>query len=174
MKRKSLEAVLCPIARSLDNVGEWWSLLIIRDAFHGLRRFDEFQKSLDIAPNMLTRRLNSLVENELLEKHQYSEKPARFEYLLTAKGRDLAPVLTALFAWGNKHLFPDGVSIQFEDIKTGQIVEPVLVDKQTGKEISSQYHRLSPGPAADQAMKDRIKHIHQTHQPALSQKESST
>jgi len=172
MKRKSLETTLCPIARSLDHVGEWWSLLIIRDAFHGLRRFDEFQKSLSIAPNMLTRRLNSLLENGLLEKHQYSKRPARFEYLLTEKGRDLAPVLTTLFSWGNKHLFPEGISIQFEDIKTGQIVEPILIDRQTGKEISSQHHRLIPGPSADQAMKERIKHIQQTHQSASSLKES--
>ena len=109
-----------------------------------------------------------------MEKHQYSERPARFEYLLTAKGRDLAPVLTALFSWGNKHLCPDGISIQFEDIKTGQVVEPILVDKQTGKEISSRHHRLIPGPAADQAMKDRIKHIQQTHQSASLLKESSS
>jgi len=71
----------CPIARSLERVGEWWSILILRDALHGLTRFDEFQKSLGIAPNMLTRRLNALVEGGLLERRRYSERPPRDEYL---------------------------------------------------------------------------------------------
>ncbi len=77
MQRKSFGDLQCPIARSLERVGEWWSILILRDAFHGLKRFDEFQKNLDIAPNMLTRRLHALVESGLLEKQRYSEHPPR-------------------------------------------------------------------------------------------------
>ena len=73
MQRKSFGAMPCPIARSLERVGEWWSILILRDAFQGLTRFDQFQKGLDIAPNILTRRLNSLVEAGLFERHRYSE-----------------------------------------------------------------------------------------------------
>ncbi len=83
----------CPIARSLERVGEWWSMLIMRDALHGMRRFDEFQKSLGIAPNMLTRRLSALVETGLLERRRYSEHPPRDEYVPTARGRDFLPVL---------------------------------------------------------------------------------
>ena len=79
MQRKTLAHAECPIARSLERVGEWWSILIMRDALHGLRRFDEFSRSLDIAPNMLTRRLNSLVEDGLLERRAYSERPLRYE-----------------------------------------------------------------------------------------------
>ena len=79
MQRKSFGDMQCPIARSLERVGEWWSILILRDAFHGLTRFDQFQKSLEIAPNMLTRRLNSLVEAGLLERRPYSERPPRDE-----------------------------------------------------------------------------------------------
>src|SRR5271163_2427100 len=103
MRRKSFDDMQCPIARALDRVGEWWSILILRDAFHGLTRFDQFQKSLGIAPNMLTRRLNGLVESGLLERRLYSERPPREEYVLTPRGRDFRTVLWTLVAWGNKH-----------------------------------------------------------------------
>src|SRR6201989_2387122 len=103
MQRKSFGSMSCPIARSLERVGEWWSILILRDAFYGMTRFDEFQKSLDIAPSMLTRRLNALVESGLLERRRYSEKPPRDEYVLTETGRDFRPVMWALIGWGNRH-----------------------------------------------------------------------
>ena len=108
MQRKSFGKMQCPIARSLERVGEWWSMLILRDALHGLTRFDEFQKSLGIAPNMLTRRLNALVEAGLLERRRYSERPPRDEYVLTERGRDFRPVLLSLLAWGNRHFAPEG------------------------------------------------------------------
>src|ERR1700736_5180257 len=108
MQRKSYGNMKCPIARSLDRVGEWWSILILRDAFYGLRRFDEFQKSLGVAPNILTRRLNRLVESGLLERRPYSEHPPRDEYVLTERGRDFRPVLLALLAWGNRHFALEG------------------------------------------------------------------
>ncbi len=80
MQRKSFGKMPCPIARSLERVGEWWSILIIRDALHGFTRFDEFQKNLNIAPNMLTRRLSALVDAGLLRRLRYSERPPRYEY----------------------------------------------------------------------------------------------
>ena len=95
MQHKSFGNMQCPIARSLERVGEWWSILILRDAFLGLTRFDQFQKSLDIAPNILARRLNALVEAGLLERRSYSARPPRDEYVLTALGRDFRPVLWA-------------------------------------------------------------------------------
>lgn len=107
MQRKSFENMNCPVARSLERVGEWWSILILRDVTRGLHRFDEFEKNLGIAPNMLTRRLNSLVENGLLEKRQYSERPPRYEYHLTPRGEDFRPVLRALYEWGSKHFFSE-------------------------------------------------------------------
>ena len=91
MRRKSFETMPCPIARSLERVGEWWSILILRDAFRGATRFEQFQKSLDIAPNMLTRRLNALVESGLLERRRYSERPPRDEYVLTERGPRFPP-----------------------------------------------------------------------------------
>ena len=86
------------MARCVDQIGDWWSLLILRDALTGVSRFDAFQKSLGIAPTMLTRRLGGLVEDGLMERHRYQDHPPRDEYLLTEKGRDFQPVLFALLA----------------------------------------------------------------------------
>jgi DNA-binding HxlR family transcriptional regulator len=108
MQHKDLGAMPCPIARGLDRVGEWWSMLILRDAFAGITRFDAFQDSLGIAPAMLTRRLASLVEAGMLERRQYSERPPRDEYVLTPRGLDFRPVLIAMLAWGNRHFAPEG------------------------------------------------------------------
>ncbi|MEO6918605.1 MAG: helix-turn-helix domain-containing protein [Collimonas sp.] len=156
MQRKSFGNMQCPIARSLERVGEWWSILILRDAFYGLTRFDEFQKSLDIAPNMLTRRLNALVEEGLLERHLYCEKPPRHEYLLTPRGRDFRPVLLALLTWGNKHFAPEGESVVLLDASSGDKVEPVLYDVARGQPINEKQYLIGAGPAAGLAMQERI------------------
>jgi DNA-binding HxlR family transcriptional regulator len=101
---REYEGQNCSIARALEIVGERWTLLIIRDAFLGVRRFDEFQESLGIARNVLTDRLNRLVDEGIFERVRYSERPERFEYRLTAKGRELSVTLTGLRQWGDKHL----------------------------------------------------------------------
>lgn len=103
MRRKSFADDRCPVARTLDRVGDPWSMLILREAGFGRTRFDEFQENLGIAPNMLIRRLESLVEAGMLQRKLYSQKPARFEYLLTDRGRDFQPVLVALKAFGERH-----------------------------------------------------------------------
>jgi DNA-binding HxlR family transcriptional regulator len=149
MQRKSLKTTQCPIARSLERVGEWWSILILRDAFLGLTRFDAFQDSLGIAPNMLARRLKGLVESGLLEKRRYQERPPRFEYLLTERGRDFRPVLWALLSWGNRHFAPEGVSVQIIDGKSGEVAEPMLIDRKTGKPLTTPRFHAAPGPAAN-------------------------
>jgi DNA-binding HxlR family transcriptional regulator len=149
MRRKSFGNMQCPIARSLEQVGEWWSILILRDAFSGLTRFDQFQENLGIAPNMLTRRLNSLVESGLLERRRYSERPPRDEYLLTQAGRDFRPVLWALLAWGNKHFAPEGKSVVIVDSRTGEEAEPVLVDRNSGRPLVAPDFHSAAGPAAD-------------------------
>jgi DNA-binding HxlR family transcriptional regulator len=155
MQRKSFSAMACPIARSLERVGEWWSILILRDALRGLRRFDDFQKNLDIAPNMLTRRLNALVENGLLERRRYSEHPPRYEYVPTERAQDFRPVLTTLIAWGNRHFAPEGASVQVVDRETGVAVDPILVDRNTGRRITEHTHELAPGPAANEDVRRR-------------------
>ncbi|QRX82056.1 helix-turn-helix domain-containing protein [Glaciimonas sp. PAMC28666] len=156
MHRKSFSNMSCPIARSLERVGEWWSILILRDAFYGMTRFDEFQKSLDIAPNILTRRLTALVAEGLMERRQYLEKPPRYEYLLTASGTAFKPVMIALLAWGNDHFTPDGVSVVLTDLHTGAIVEPVLIDANSGKPIVGDNYVLGAGPAASEGIRNRM------------------
>lgn len=98
----------CSIARTLDIVGERWTLLIVRDAFSGVRRFDDFLVRLPIARNVLTDRLNTLVEHGILRRKRYQEHPARYEYRLTSRGTDLYPVLVALMQWGDSNLEPAG------------------------------------------------------------------
>ena len=104
MLKRDYEGQDCSIARTLEIVGERWTLLIVRDAFLGLRRFDEFQASLGIARNVLSDRLNRLVEAGILERVRYSRRPARYEYRLTRKGRELNVALAGLRQWGDKHL----------------------------------------------------------------------
>ena len=149
MRRTSFGNMQCPIARSLERVGEWWSILILRDAFHGLRRFDEFQENLGIAPNMLARRLKALVEAGLLERRRYNDRPPRNEYLLTQTGRDFRPVLWALLAWGNKHFAPEGPSVVVVDSATGREADPLLVDGNSGRPLVEPDFRSAAGPAAD-------------------------
>jgi DNA-binding HxlR family transcriptional regulator len=156
MQHTRLAAMPCPIARGLDRVGEWWSILILRDAFAGLSRFEEFRDSLGIAPNMLTRRLNALVEAGLLERRRYSERPPRYEYRLTERGADFRQVLVALLAWGNRHFAPEGASVQILNTETGAPAEPMLVDRATGAEIAAPAYRIAPGPAATEATRRRL------------------
>lgn len=155
MQRKSFDKMECPVARSLERVGEWWSILIMRDAIYGLTRFDQFQASLQIAPNMLTRRLAVLVEAGLLEKRLYSEKPPRYEYIVTARGRDFRSVLWSLQSWGNRHFAPEGESVTLVDKATGARAEPILIDRLTGKPITEATHVNVPGPAASARLQRR-------------------
>jgi DNA-binding HxlR family transcriptional regulator len=156
MQRKSFNSMQCPIARSLERVGEWWTILILRDAFYGMTRFDEFEKSLGISPNVLTRRLKGLVDEGLLERRQYSEKPPRFEYLLTDRGRDFMPVFFALMSWGNKHFAPEGTSVVLQDAKTGALIDPILVNRADGKPLTDTNWVFGAGPAARQSLQHRI------------------
>lgn len=153
MEKKSFEKMPCSVARALEHVGEWWNILILRDAMMGLARFDEFQTSLGIAPNTLTRRLNSLVESGLLERRRYSERPPRYEYVLTERGQDFLPVMAALSAWGNKHCSPKGLDTMIVSRKGKKAVEPVVVDKKTGEELSYSDVLFAAGPAATKLKK---------------------
>ncbi|MEQ1601475.1 MAG: helix-turn-helix domain-containing protein [Methylophilaceae bacterium] len=156
MQRTSFKNMDCSAAKALECVGEWWSILILRDAFLGLSKFDEFQNSLGIASNSLTRRLKHLTENGLLERRIYSERPKRYEYILTEKGRDFFPVLVALTRWGNQHLAPNGAYVQLADRITGKLLEPKLMDKQSLLEITYANVIVQPGPGATEALKARL------------------
>jgi DNA-binding HxlR family transcriptional regulator len=126
----------CPIARSLSTIGDAWSMLILRDAHAGLTRFDQFRKSLGIAPTILTRRLVSLTEAGLLEKHRYSERPPRDEYRLTQAGLDFLPVLFMIGTWGRQHL-GGGKLMRFYDAETGTEIRAIAVDEVTGARIGT-------------------------------------
>ncbi|BBU63304.1 transcriptional regulator [Methylosinus sp. C49] len=131
----------CPIARSLALVGDAWSMLILRDAQMGLTRFDQFRKSLGIAPTILTRRLATLTEEGLLQKRRYSERPPREEYLLTTAGRDFLPVLFMIGAWGSQYR-GGGKLTRFLDAETGMEIKPVAVDEVTGAKIGTRPIRI--------------------------------
>src|SRR5262249_35420172 len=118
MQHKSFETMPCPIARSLARVGEWWSMLILRDALHGRTRSVRSRKCPGSAPTSLARRQKGRVEAGLPSRRRYSEKPPRDEYLLTARGRDSRRVLLALRAGGNRHFAPEGASVLLVDAKT--------------------------------------------------------
>ena len=166
MQRKSFGKMSCPIARSLERVGEWWSMLIMRDALDGMTRFDEFQKSLGIAPNMLARRLNALIEAGLLVRRRYSNHPPRYEYVPTARGRDLHPVLVALMAWGNKHFAPEGPSVILVNRKTRAIVDPILADRATGRPMEEADYAFAAGPAAGTRTRQRYDAAERVSLPA--------
>lgn len=145
----------CPIARSLERVGEWWSILLLRDAFHGLTRFDQFQKSLEIAPNILARRLAALVDGGLLERRRYSEHPPRYEYLPTERAQEFRPVLYLLNSWGNKHFAPEGPSVLIVNSKTGGRADPIVIDRVTGRPIGTGEFKWIAGPAANERTRKR-------------------
>lgn len=155
MQRTSLSRDECPIARSLDRVGEWWSMLIMRDALQGLRRFDEFSRSLGIAPNMLTRRLGALVEAGMLERRLYSERPPRYEYVPTAKGEDFRMVLMSLVAWGNRHYAEEGTSVEVVERETGRPLQPMMASAE-GQVVPWEACVLQAGPAASDGMRERL------------------
>lgn len=157
MGRKSFGHTQCPIARGLEHVGQWWSILIVRDACYGLTRFDEFEKSLGIAPNMLTRRLKGLVESGLMKRRRYNVHPPRYEYVLTEVGRDFQSVVLSLMAWGDKYFAPEGSSVILKNVNTGEVAVPVLTDKVSGKEIiASGLFKVVAGPAAGDAIRARM------------------
>ncbi|MFJ8024591.1 winged helix-turn-helix transcriptional regulator [Streptomyces sp. NPDC096311] len=153
MERKSFEDMSCPVALALERVGEWWSILILRDATHGITRFDEFQKSLGISPNSLTRRLGALVEAGLLERRRYNERPPRDEYVLTEVGHAFQPVLIALYAFGSDHFPPEAPNVRLVDKESGTDVEPLLIDRATGRPIDEEHTTFLPGPSADDRLR---------------------
>ena len=161
MKSAQLTEMLCPVARSVGRIGDSWSMLIMRDAFQGMTRFDEFEKSLHIAPNILTRRLADLVDNGMLERRQYSERPPRYEYVLTDLGRSFRPVLVALIAWGNENFAPEGVSMQLVDRETGLPAAPVPFDSNASVPLSDERYMFAAGPAASENMQLRLSRAEQ-------------
>jgi len=140
---------VCSIAGALEVIGERWSLLIVRDVFLGLRRFDEIQADLGIARNVLNTRLTKLVEQGVLERRRYTERPPRHEYRLTDKGLDLWPTMVALMQWGDRHTVPPaGPPVVLEHRGCGGAVDEHRVCEQCGARLSASDVRALPGPGA--------------------------
>ncbi len=136
MQRTHFDHMACSVARTLDIVGEWWTLLILRDIFYGIRRFDVLRRHLGVSRKVLTNRLNTLVKNDILDRVRYQQKPNRYEYRLTERGRELYPVIVALMVWGDRWLAKAGEPpVVLVDRETGEPLEPVLVSADNGLEI---------------------------------------
>jgi DNA-binding HxlR family transcriptional regulator len=146
MLKRDYQGQVCSIARSLELVGDRWTLLIVRDLVLGLHRFDEFLESLGVASNVLTDRLNRLVDEGIVERVRYSERPERFEYQLTAKGRELGLVLLALMQWGDRHISnkPPRIARRRSD-RARVSVTLVAAD---GSSVTPGDLELVPGPGA--------------------------
>ncbi|MHB1583485.1 MAG: winged helix-turn-helix transcriptional regulator [Acidimicrobiales bacterium] len=148
MERKSFADMHCSVAQCLEVVGEWWSMLIVRDAFLGVRRFDQFQRRLGISRNVLNQRLRRLVDQGVLERRRYSEHPPRDEYRLTDKGLDLWPVLTAMRQWGDRHAAPDGPPVEMVHTACGAVATAVPTCSACGGPLTARDVRARPGPGA--------------------------
>jgi DNA-binding HxlR family transcriptional regulator len=147
MLGRTYDSQNCSAARALELVGERWSLLIIRDAlFAGCTRFGDFQKSLGLATNILAARLDSFVAAGLMERQRYSEHPEHYEYLLTGKGRDLAPAIVALTAWGDQHAAPDGPPIIYQHAACGGQIQQQIRCASCEQQVASTDITVRPGP----------------------------
>jgi DNA-binding HxlR family transcriptional regulator len=143
MRRTRFDDWDCSVARSVDILGDWWSPMVIRSALLGARRFEHFTEGLGIPRNVLTERLNRLVDEGIMVKVEYQDRPVRYEYRLTEKGIALYPVIVSMLEWGNRWLdWEDGCPpVQLVDRTTGEPVEPVLVDARTGAPLDARSTR---------------------------------
>jgi len=149
MRRTRFDDAPCPIARTADLIGDWWTPIVMREACLGRRRFEEFQKALNLSRGVLAQRLGRLVDEGLLEKRLYEERPPRYEYRLTAKGRDFYPVLAAMWRWGSDWLWDEGSEppVELYDRASGEPVRPRVVDERTGEPIDVRRLRVGPREA---------------------------
>lgn len=151
------EDIECPLSTALAYVGEWWTLLLLHDLFDGYTRFDQFQGNLQISSSTLTNRLNLLMQNDVVERHPYQTNPIRYEYNLTEFGRTLRPILVALAAWGNAQIDHAQRSMILVDASSGEEVEPILVDRKTGRQVDGPEFIFTAGPGASPTMRKRYK-----------------
>lgn len=162
MEKTSFAAMRCSLARALDLMGDWWSPLIVRDLFLDVTRFDELVEDLGISRNLLTERLKSLAENGVAERKAYQHRPTRYEYRLTAAGRDLVPAILALTAWGERWARPkEGSLMLFAHEMCGHQFEPQLTCSECGEPIRADtvMAALGPGGAAKPGTKILAKRL---------------
>jgi DNA-binding HxlR family transcriptional regulator len=146
----------CSIARPLSILGERWSLLVLREISLGSRRFDEIQSELGVATNVLSQRLATLVDEEIVEKRRYSDHPERFEYRLTRKGADLQPILLAFLRWGDRYTAaPAGPPLETVHAECGHAFHMVPACSHCGREVEPSSLRPRPGPGATEHQRER-------------------
>jgi DNA-binding HxlR family transcriptional regulator len=147
MKRTSFARWPCSIARTVDLVGDWWTPLVLREAYYGVRRFDDFEAGLGIGRNILTQRLRRLVREGLMEKRKYEDHPPRYEYRLTDKGKDFFPVLAAMVAWGDRWLDKGkGIPVFLRHEKCGKVSHAEVVCSECGEPIHVRDVKPEIGP----------------------------
>ena len=147
MKRIRFGDMQCSLARGLDLIGDWWSPLIIRDLYLGVSRFDDLVEDLGLSRNLLASRLKQLTEHGIIVREEYQQHPARYDYRLTAAGRDLVPIIIALTAWGNRWACPkEGPPIAFEHTGCGKDFQPAVVCAGCGEAITAETVRAHAGP----------------------------
>ncbi|MGI5219348.1 winged helix-turn-helix transcriptional regulator [Nocardia sp. CA-290969] len=147
MPKQSFGDMACSIARTVDVIGERWTLLILRDLFAGISRFEDLRRDLGVAPNVLTDRLQRLEEHGIISRHKYQDRPVRFEYHLTGKGRDLFPVLAAIVAWGDRWADHEtGPPALLIHQPCGRPAGARPVCSECGEELSADTVRIAPGP----------------------------
>lgn len=146
MGRTNFSDMACSIARTLEVIGERWSLLIVRDAFYGVRRFDDFRQDLGIARNVLSDRLNTLVEQGVFERRQYQERPPRYEYRLTDKGRELLPVILTMMHWGDRWESDGTPPVALQHTVCGADTHPVVACAECRDELAWGELRTDPIP----------------------------
>jgi DNA-binding HxlR family transcriptional regulator len=151
MRRASFEEMNCSVAQTLEVVGDWWSLLIVRDAFFGISRFEDFQGRLGIARNTLTDRLEWLCRHEILERVPYQQHPVRYDYVLTSKGRDLETLLLAMLAWGDRWTVTAGSPPVVATDGGRDPVELRIVNSRTGRRVPRSRVRMRAGSGARDA-----------------------
>jgi DNA-binding HxlR family transcriptional regulator len=144
--QRTYEGQVCSVARTLELIGERWTVLILRDVFRGNRRFDQMQESLGIARNVLAKRLEHLCEEDILERRRYQERPERFEYRLTEKGIDLWPVLMQMMMWGDKHLSGGAPPAYVEHRDCGGQPDEHLICDRCGEPLHARNVSRRPGP----------------------------
>src|ERR1044072_7072618 len=142
---------VCSVARTLEVLGERWTLLVIRDVFNGRRRFDQIQENLGVARNVLSTRLALLVEEDILEKRAYQERPPRYEYFLTQKGLDLWPILVGMLHWGDRHLSEEAPPMLVRHKGCEGMVDERGYCERCGERLSARdaYTEYGPGAPAE-------------------------
>jgi DNA-binding HxlR family transcriptional regulator len=148
VRRKSFEDMTCSVAQCLEVVGEWWTMLIVRDLFLGVRRFDALQTRLGISRNILTERLDHLIAHGVVERRPYQERPTRYDYVLTEKGRSLWPVLNAMRQWGDEWSAPNGPPVELVHRACGHRTHAVTTCATCGEPMGTSDVQAVAGPGA--------------------------